>query len=86
MTETQGWIVIILLAVIATGLYPLTKQIERFIRVVVHQRELLVQALTHFDDDSLRFELKVFLEEANKPAHEATRRSLEERGLTLPDR
>ena len=73
MTSLQGWIIIVLLAVIASALYPLAQQIERFIRVVIHQREALQKALTHFEDDDLRFQLKVFLEEANVEAHERTR-------------
>lgn len=82
MTEVQGWLVIVLLAMILGALYSLVQQLERFIRVVIRQRELLV----HPDDDALRFELKVFLEEANRLTHEVTRRSLEERGITIPKR
>lgn len=79
MTELQAWIVIALLAGIAASLFPLGKQIERFIRVVIHQRELVEQALSHPDDDGIRLQLKVFLEEANGPAHEQASQRVRDR-------
>ena len=85
MTQTQGWIVIFLLAVIASAISALVPLVERFVRVVIHQRELLQGALRHTDDDAIRFELKVFLEEANKPAHAENRRRVDQflkRGAT----
>lgn len=87
MTEVQGWIIIALLAAIAAALYPLSQQIERFIRIIIHQREQVERALTHADDDNLRFQLKVFLEEANAGAHERTRQRVTdfiERGRRQP--
>lgn len=84
MTEFQGWIIIGLLGFIVITLYVLIPIIERVVGVIVHQRELLQDGLSNFDDDHLKFELSVFLEEANKPIHAATRRSLEERGIKLP--
>lgn len=79
MTDWQAILIVALLAGIASALYTISTQLERLIRVMVHQRERLEHSLCHPDDDQIRFQLRVFLEEANKETHLATKESLEAR-------
>jgi len=77
----SGWAVALtvgLLAAILSVLLTISKQIEQLIRVMIHQRQQLEQAVSHPRDDQIRFELEVFLKEANKDAHAETRRRVDE--------
>lgn len=79
MTDWHAILIVALLAGIASLLYTISTQLERLIQIMVRQRERLEDSLCHPDYDQIRFQLRVFLEEANKETHRAAKESLEAR-------
>ena len=72
MTDWQLALVGGLLVAIVSLLLAISKQLDRLIQLAVQR-----QRSGHPDDENLRFQLGVFLEEANKPVHAATREKVD---------